>query len=109
MNLSAKMNQALRACGAGAVWQPLRDRGHCWQVDTKIHKELRGEPRGAVYLCNVMVSTHKAMESRGLVEVTEGVRECPYAKAFGGEARTRVLLLSLTEAGKTAVEGMTPV
>ncbi len=90
--LTPKMEQALRACAAGAVWQPLRDRGHCWQVDRKMYT--------ADYLGNVMVPTHKALEARGLVEVTEGVRECPYAKAFGtGDPRTRVLLLTLTSKG----------
>jgi len=50
-------------------------------------------------LC-VMDALLKALEARGLVEVTEGVRECPYAKAFGtGDPRTRVLLLTLTPEG----------
>jgi len=97
MRFTEKMSQALRACGAEAVWQPLRDRGHCWQVDQKLN------PEG--YLGNVMVSTHKALAARGLVEVTEGVRVDPYRKAFGSRnARVRVLLLTLTEAGTAAVD-----
>jgi hypothetical protein len=90
--LTPKMLQALRACAAGAVWQPLRDRGHCWQVDRKVYT--------TDYLGNVMVPTHKALQSRGLVEVTEGRRVCPYALAFGaGDPSTRVLLLTLTPEG----------
>lgn len=98
MRLTAKMSQALRACAVEAVWQPLRDAGGCWQVDREIYT--------ADYLGNVMVPTHKALESRGLVEVTESARVCPYRKAFGaGDARVRVRLLTLTEAGRAALGG----
>jgi hypothetical protein len=90
--LTPKMEQALRACAAGAVWQPLRDQGHCWQVDRKLYS--------TDYLGNVMVPTHKALEGRGLVEVTEGRRDCPWQKAFGaGDPSTRVRLLTLTTKG----------
>jgi hypothetical protein len=46
-----------------------------------------------------MVPTHKALESRGLVEVTEGIRDCPYARFSGKDPSTRVHLLTLTPEG----------
>jgi len=97
--LTPRMKQAIRACAAGAVWQPFRDEGRAWQVDQTLHQEVI-----PMRLYNVEVSTHKALEQRGFVEVLEGTRECPYHKVFRPwAAHVRVRLLRLTSKGRKAL------
>lgn len=98
MKLSKTQHRTLEIAAKRAVYR--HEARGIWQVD----RDVAGEP----YVGNVFANTQRSLESHGLVEVTTGLRVCPYRRVFGAEdPRVAVQLLILTEAGERQL-GISP-
>ena len=103
MKLSRTQLGALEAAGKEAVWRRVGERG-IWSVD-------REKSEGCTVRGNVFANTYRSLDELGLVEVTQGLRVCPWRRAFsprGSDSRVTVELLTLTPEGHKELTGNTP-